>query len=340
MNPMVRFWTFSKEKDNKAFTRTAKDFINKAEKLGWMDSLATSSSLCASASTWDPLPCSSSVQQLSAWLAWWITVCCRFISLVRTYRQIQHSIACVINQAVWKNTHSAARVMCIFSICALFFIHARTSHAQSSHEKFTLILESGMNQSQKDSFQTFIFCLTLKRLDPLGSSALWETSSFLTITCFTLGLSVSFTLVDLYASMLKHIQTNKNTCKIHLQQQQGQPYYIFGVFPWVTSPKSTPKAAIVSYRKLCSWTAWNTSSVLQPLLLQLLHHYIIQHHLQLRDRPPPRGHSPPPPPCCPSLLYEDVESTSKEANFCRWLQEPTQKSSSTPTIWGCQVPVG
>lgn len=51
-----------------------------------MDLLATSNSLCASASTWEPLPCSSSVQQLSAWLAWWITVCCRFISLAKTCR--------------------------------------------------------------------------------------------------------------------------------------------------------------------------------------------------------------------------------------------------------------
>lgn len=52
-----------------------------------VDSLATSKSLSASASTREPLPCSSSVQQLRAWLAWWMTVCCRFISLVRSYRE-------------------------------------------------------------------------------------------------------------------------------------------------------------------------------------------------------------------------------------------------------------
>lgn len=52
-----------------------------------VDSLATSKSLSASASTREPLPCSSSVQQLRAWLAWWMIVCCRFISLVRSYRE-------------------------------------------------------------------------------------------------------------------------------------------------------------------------------------------------------------------------------------------------------------
>ncbi|TNN75420.1 hypothetical protein EYF80_014232 [Liparis tanakae] len=36
----------------------------------WINSLAISSSLSASASTWEPRPCSSSVQQFSAWLAW------------------------------------------------------------------------------------------------------------------------------------------------------------------------------------------------------------------------------------------------------------------------------
>lgn len=52
--------------------------------------------------------------------------------------------------------------------------------------------------------------------DPLGSSALFETSSFLTITWLTLGLSVSFTLMDLYASMLfhtNHIKILRFYCK-------------------------------------------------------------------------------------------------------------------------------
>lgn len=56
--------------------------------------------------------------------------------------------------------------------------------------------------------QTFIFCLTPRTPDALASSALWETSSFLTMTCFTPGLSVSFTLVDLYASTLKAKHTH------------------------------------------------------------------------------------------------------------------------------------
>lgn len=59
--------------------------------------------------------------------------------------------------------------------------------------------------------QTFIFCLTPRTPDALASSALWETSSFLTMTCFTPGLSVSFTLVDLYASTLKAKHTHTHT---------------------------------------------------------------------------------------------------------------------------------
>lgn len=55
--------------------------------------------------------------------------------------------------------------------------------------------------------RTFILCFMLKRLAALGSSALLETSSFLTITCFTAGLSGSFTRMDLYASML-HTHTH------------------------------------------------------------------------------------------------------------------------------------
>ena len=45
---------------------------------------------------------------------------------------------------------------------------------------------------------TFILCLMLPWLPALlASSGLRDTSSFLTITCFTWGLSVSLTLVDL-----------------------------------------------------------------------------------------------------------------------------------------------
>ena len=64
------------------------------------------------------------------------------------------------------------------------------------------------NERWQYLFQTFIFCLILQRADPLGSSALWETSSFLTMTCFTCGLPASLTLVDLYALMLKWTKTN------------------------------------------------------------------------------------------------------------------------------------
>lgn len=59
-----------------------------------------------------------------------------------------------------------------------------------------------------------------------------------------------------------------------------------------------------------------------------LRHYVKQHHLQLGERPPPRWDSRPPR-CLPLLWSKRI---SKAGSFSSWLQGPTQKSSSTPTI--------
>lgn len=62
------------------------------------------------------------------------------------------------------------------------------------------------------STHTFIFCLMLKTLVLLGSSALGATFSFLTITCFTPGRSSSFMRVDLYASTLPQETPGQDGC--------------------------------------------------------------------------------------------------------------------------------
>lgn len=83
-----------------------------------MDLLATSNSLCASASTWEPLPCSSSVQQLSAWLAWWITVCCRFISLVKTCRHKKvMSVLCDNVSCLQETDNPQLEIHPLFTLC-------------------------------------------------------------------------------------------------------------------------------------------------------------------------------------------------------------------------------
>lgn len=117
MKKVHKFWIWIKNKGNTTITRRAK---NKAKSLlkywstDWINSLAISSSLSASASTCDPLPCSSSVQQLSAWLAWWITVCCRFISLARIYTHIQRVTFTVLftgNSKLWACISGIANIV-------------------------------------------------------------------------------------------------------------------------------------------------------------------------------------------------------------------------------------
>lgn len=69
-------------------------------------------------------------------------------------------------------------------------------------------------------------------------SALWDMSSFLTITCFTCVLSVSvFTRVDLYASILT--QHRKIKIKLHQQYSDSKSFgkrgsvrsYVYHQFP-------------------------------------------------------------------------------------------------------------